>query len=191
MKIGLFFGTFNPIHVGHLIIGNYMVEITDIDQVWFVVSPQNPLKQNKHILHESERLNLVSLAIEGNPKLMASDIEFDMPRPSFTIDTLDTLSAQHPDNEFVLIMGSDNLSLLPEWKEYKKLLEQYQLYVYKRQGYKNDTLSKHANVKTFDVLLLQISSSYIRKALKEGRSVKFFLPDQVYEHIRKTGMYTG
>ena len=191
MKIGLFFGTFNPIHVGHLIIGTYMVEITDIDQVWFVVSPQNPLKRNKQILHESERLNLVNLAIDGNQKLMVSDIEFDMPRPSFTIDTLDNLSIQHPDNEFVLIMGSDNLSLLPEWKDYKKLLDKYQLYVYKRQGYKNDKLSEHKNVKSFDVLLLQISSSYIRKALKEGRSVKFFLPDKVYEFIRKTGMYKG
>ncbi len=189
MKVGLFFGTFNPIHVGHLIIANYMAEITDLQQVWFVISPQNPLKQKKHILDEHARLDLVNLAIEGNDKLKATNVEFDMPLPSYTINTLNKLSELHPDHEFVLIMGSDNLSQLPEWRDYKKILDQYQVYVYKRQGYKNHPLLKDPNVKSFDVLLLQISSSYIRKALKERRTVKFFLPDRVYEHIRKKSLY--
>lgn len=189
MKVGLFFGTFNPIHVGHLIIANYMAEITDLDQVWFVISPQNPLKKKKHILDEHARLELINLAIEGNDQLRVSDVEFDMSRPSYSIDTLGKLSELHPDHEFVLIMGSDNLSQLPEWRDYKKILDQYQVYVYKRQGYKNHPLLKDPNVKSFNVLLLQISSSYIRRALKEGRTVKFFLPDRVYEHIQKKGHY--
>ena len=141
MKIGLFFGTFNPIHIGHLIIANYMTEMTDIEQVWFVVSPQNPLKQKKHILDEHQRLDLVKLAIEGNNKLEVSDIEFDMPRPSYTIDTLDNLSKTYPDHKFVVIMGSDNLSQLPEWRDYKLILDSV-IHVWKLKTLKERTLDK-------------------------------------------------
>ena len=134
MKVGLFFGSFNPIHTGHLIIANVMIESTDIQKVWFVVSPQNPLKKSKSLLHEFDRLDMVRAAAYDNYNLDVSDVEFNLPRPSYTIDTLVYLSEKHPDNEFVLIIGEDNLKSFPKWKNFESILKNYSLYVYPRRG---------------------------------------------------------
>src|SRR6185436_15729441 len=136
MKVGLFFGTFNPIHVGHMIIASYMAEFTDLEQVWLIVSPQNPLKQNQILLHDYHRLALARLAVENHRKLKVSNVEFSLPKPSYTIDTLTHLSEKYRDNEFVLIVGTDNLESFRQWKDYERILDQYSLYVYPRHNFK-------------------------------------------------------
>ncbi|MCH8330213.1 MAG: nicotinate-nucleotide adenylyltransferase [Bacteroidetes bacterium] len=188
MRIGLFFGTYNPVHTGHLIIANYMVEYTDIDQLWFIISPHNPLKDKKTLLNKKQRLYMVNVAVEDNYKLLTSRVEFDLPQPSYTIDTLTYLKEQHPDHSFVLIMGSDNLETLPRWKNYEVLLDNYDIYVYNRAGSDN-ALKDHSHVKFFDVHLINISASYLRNAIKEGRSVRYLIPDKALQYIEDLGLY--
>jgi nicotinate-nucleotide adenylyltransferase len=181
MKIGLFFGSFNPIHIGHQIIANVMVDQTDLDEVWFVVSPQNPFKSPRSLIHEQDRLKMVELAIDDHYRFKASDVEFHMPRPSYTIDTLTYLSEKYPTHAFKLIIGGDNLNHFHKWKNSDQILEQYGLYVYPRPG-KNKIL-EHPNVRYVDAPMIDVSATFIRKSLKEGFSVKYLLHPKVEEYI--------
>jgi nicotinate-nucleotide adenylyltransferase len=187
MKVGLFFGTFNPIHVGHLIIANYFAEFTDLEKIWFVVSPHNPLKDKKDLLNQYDRLHLVKLAIEDDTRFRASDIEFQLPQPSYTIDTLTYLKEKHPDYQFVLLMGSDNLVSLHKWKNYQALLDNYQIYVYKREA--ATAASTYSSVKVFDVPLLDVSASFIRECIREKKSVRYLLPEAVYNYLSEMNYY--
>ncbi len=189
MKIGLYFGSFNPVHVGHMIIANFMATQTDLDQVWMVVSPQNPLKDKKTLAKERTRFNLVALAISDNLKIKASDIEFKLPKPSFTIDTLTYLKEKKESNEYVLIMGSDNLETLHKWKNYEKLISDYNIYIYKRPGYENPSFTDHPNILFFEAPLMNISSTYIRECMKNNKSIRYLVPDAVYEYLLNTKMY--
>lgn len=189
MKIGLFFGSFNPIHVGHLVIANYMATQTDLKQVWMLVSPQNPLKKKSSLAKDYDRLHLVQIAIEDNPSLKASDIEFKLPKPSYTIDTLTYLSEKYPDKEFVLIMGGDNLASLHKWKNYEVLLRDYQIYVYQRPAYDLGELQTHPNVQIFDAPQMNISASYIRKCIQNKQSIQYLVSEKVYEYLEGSSMY--
>ena len=189
MKVGLFFGSFNPVHVGHLIIANYMATQTDLDKVWMVVSPQNPLKQKASLAKDYARLNLVRRALDDNDKVEASDIEFGLPKPSYTIDTLTYLREKYPKHEFALIMGGDNIATLHKWKNYEQILENYQIYVYQRPGYELNELATHPHVHVYEAALMHISATYIRKCLREGKSIKYLVTDPVIEEIMASHLY--
>lgn len=188
-KVGLFFGSFNPIHVGHLIIANTMAYQTDLDEVWFIVSPQNPFKKNKGLLHEFDRLTMVEKAISANFKLKASDIEFQLPRPSFTIDTLTVLAEKYPHHQFVLLMGEDNLVQFQQWKNYEQILEYYRLYVYPRPQTPEHPFRDHPSIRFIPAPLLDISATYIRKCIQEGHPIQYLVPDEVAEYIRWKKFY--
>jgi nicotinate-nucleotide adenylyltransferase len=188
-KIGLFFGSFNPIHLGHLIIANVMAENTDLNRVWLVVSPQNPLKPSKGLLHEFDRYDMVKAAIADNYKLEASDIEFNLPKPSYTIHTLAHLTEKHPTKEFKLILGEDNLENFTKWKNYQEILDQFGLYVYPRPGVTNTELSRHANVKMVEAPLLDISATYIRNCIKDNKSIRYLVPEPVENMIKTKNFY--
>ncbi len=192
MKTGLFFGTFNPIHIGHLIIADYMAHFTDLDRVLMVVSPHNPLKSKKSLAGDHDRLFLVKLAIESNPSLEASDIEFSMPRPSYTADTLAYLSERYTHDEFTLIMGEDNLRSLHKWKNYRHILDNHRIYVYPRVGSQSTAkdIAGHQNIRYFgNMPILYLSATEIRDRIKNGRSVRYLLPDSVIDEIERAGMY--
>lgn len=189
MRIGLFFGSFNPVHVGHMIIANYMVTHTEMDKLWMVVSPQNPFKEKKSLANNYDRLHLLQLALDNNSMITASDIEFSLPVPSYTIDTLTYLHEKYPDHEYVLIMGGDNLYSLHKWKNYELLLERYQIYVYTRPTHEIPDIAEHPNVHLFDAPLLDISSSYIRNEIAEARSIRYLVPDRVYEYLMANTLY--
>jgi nicotinate-nucleotide adenylyltransferase len=189
MKIGLFFGSFNPVHIGHLIIANTMATTTDLEQVWFVVSPQNPFKKNKSLLHEFDRIDLVERAIADNSKLKATDIEFSMPRPSFTIDTLIRLQEKYPQHAFKLIIGGDNLAQFPNWKNHGQILEYFGLYVYPRPNSEPSPMEQHPNVRFVQAPLLDISATFIRDSLKHNRSIRYLVPDVVGEIIERKKFY--
>ncbi len=190
MKIGLFFGSFNPVHIGHLALANYFVEFSDIDKIWFVVSPQNPLKDRKTLLADHHRFYMLNLALEDYPqKYYASNIEFSMPKPSYTIDTLTYLSDKYPDFEFVLIMGADNLITLHKWKNYAELIKKYKIYVYPRPEIDLKDFKTEADYKLFDAPLIEISSSFIRNAIAGKKKIQFFLPPKVFEYIDKMCFY--
>jgi nicotinate-nucleotide adenylyltransferase len=188
-RIGLFFGSFNPVHTGHMIIANFMATQTDLDEVWLVVSPQNPLKEKKSLARDYDRLHLVQLAIGDNTQLRASKIEFDLPKPSYTIDTLTYLREKQPQHEWVLIMGGDNLATLHKWKNYEIILRDYSIYVYQRPQYDLGELMNHPRVTIWKAPLMQISASYIRKTIKAGKSIQYLVPDTVYEYIESSGIY--
>ena len=194
-KVGLFFGSFNPIHVGHLVIANHIAETKMIDEVWFVVSPQNPFKEKKSLLQDYHRLRLVNEAIDENPKLKSSDIEFSLSKPSYTIDTLAFISEKHPDCEFSLIMGEDNIKSFHKWKNHEVILKNYKIIVYPRIGIDDKTTTKseilnHKNV-TFltDTPVMKVSASFIRKAIKEGESVEYLLTDKVWKYVKEMSFY--
>jgi len=188
-NIGLFFGSFNPVHVGHMIIANYMVEHSDLDQIWMVVSPQNPHKQKKSLASEYDRLHLVKLAIGDIPHIKASNVEFKLPQPSYTIDTLTHLTERHPDHEFSLIMGGDNLGSFHKWKNYELILERHHIYVYRRPTYELGELATHEKVSILDAPLLQISASYIRAQIAESKSIKYLVTDTVYDYLKESTLY--
>jgi len=188
MNIGLYFGSYNPIHIGHLIIGSHVANHTDIQQVWFVVSPQNPLKPSSVLLNEYHRLHLVQLALGDDPQLKASDVEFKLPRPSYTIDTLTYLNEKYPQHQFSIIMGSDSFQNLPRWKNFDLLLKNYSFIIYRRPGFEI-TESYAAKVQILDAPLLEISATAIRQYIKAGKSVRYLLTDAVREEIEKTGYY--
>lgn len=189
MNIGLFFGSFNPIHIGHLFIANHMAHYTDLDEVWFVVSPQNPFKETKSLLPEYDRLHLVNIAIEDNPKLRVKDIEFYLPKPSYTIDTLTYLEEKYPEYKFSLIMGADNLPTVPKWKNGNLLLKNYDIYVYQRPGIPIDKEAYPKNVKIQETPQIYLSASYIRKQIKHGGSIKYLVPEVVEQYIFDSGWY--
>jgi nicotinate-nucleotide adenylyltransferase len=189
MKIGLFFGSFNPIHIGHLIIANYMATQTDLDRVWLVVSPQNPLKPKKTLARDHDRLHLVRLGIGENTRLKASDVEFGLPQPSYTIDTLAFLKEKYPEHQFVLIMGADNLGSLKLWKNYEQILADYDLYVYKRPAYELGEFADHPRVRIFETPPLDISATYIRDCIKAGKSIRYLVPEAVWEYLESGSMY--
>ncbi|WP_181304590.1 nicotinate (nicotinamide) nucleotide adenylyltransferase [Rufibacter sp. XAAS-G3-1] len=191
MRVGLLFGSFNPIHVGHLILANYMAANTTLDTVWLVVSPQNPFKPSSSLLHEFDRLHMVRLAIADNADLGVTDIEFRMPKPSYTIDTLTYLTGRYPTYQFVLIMGEDNLATLPKWKNYEQILEQYEVLVYPRPGSGKipDAVKEHPKITVVPAPLLDISATFIRKCLKEGKSTRYLLSEPVAEYIQAKKLY--
>ncbi|MTI30263.1 nicotinate (nicotinamide) nucleotide adenylyltransferase [Xanthovirga aplysinae] len=190
MNIGLFFGSFNPIHLGHLMIAQAMLDNTEIEQVWFIVSPQNPFKKSKALLHEFDRLEMVELAIGDNFNFRASDLEFHMPRPSYTVDTLTYLSEKFPQHQFKLIIGEDNLKSFPKWKNAEKILELYELYVYPRpNAVASIELKNHPHVKMVDAPMVDISATFIRRAIQEGKSVNYLVPEKVAEHIYARKLY--
>ncbi|HLL41598.1 MAG TPA: nicotinate (nicotinamide) nucleotide adenylyltransferase [Segetibacter sp.] len=188
MRIGLYFGSFNPIHLGHLIIANYIVENWDIKQVWFVVSPQNPLKKSSSLLNEYHRLYLVQIAIEGNSKFRYSDIEFKLPRPSYTIDTLTYLHEKYNSHEFIIIIGSDSLKNISKWKNSEELLKRFSFCVYQRPGFEVEDETR-ANIHLLKAPLLEISSTHIRNTIQTGKSIKYLVPDNVLEEIERNGYY--
>jgi nicotinate-nucleotide adenylyltransferase len=189
LKIGLFFGSFNPVHTGHMIIANFMVQSTDLEQVWLVVSPQNPFKPASSLASDYDRLHWVQLAIGENTKLKASNIEFSLPKPSYTIDTLTYLAEKFPEHEFVLIMGGDNLASLPKWKNYDQILRRYRIYLYKRPRYELGPLEQHASIRLVEAPLLDLSASYIRQCLQQGLSIQYLVPDKVYEALAGKNFY--
>lgn len=190
IKVGLYFGSYNPIHIGHLAIANYMVEFTDINQLWFVVSPQNPFKKKANLLDDYHRLELVHRAVEGDDRLRASNIEFGLPKPSYTVDTLAYLKDHHPNYEFVILMGSDNLENLHKWKNYETIIENYGIIVYPRPGFDETNVQVHKNIAVIeDAPLMEISSSFIRKAIRQGKDIRHFLPQKVWQYIDEMNFY--
>ena len=188
MKIGLFFGSFNPIHIGHKVIASYLVDFTDLDKVMFVVSPQNPLKQKISLLDQYHRLQIIRSEIEDNSKLEVSDIEFDMPKPSYTIDTLVRLKEKYAENDYSIIMGSDNLRNFHKWKNYEQILEDYSIYVYPRPGY--DISGSHKNIHVIEgVPQMEISSSFIRKSIKEGKDISYLMPEKAWIYTDEMNFY--
>lgn len=188
MKIGLYFGSFNPVHVGHLIIANHILNTTNTDKLWFIVSPQNPLKQTNTLLNEYHRLHLINLAIGDDSRLKASDIEFKLPKPSYTIDTLTYLSEKYPQHEFSIIMGSDSFQNITKWKNHKLLLAKYEILIYNRPGFEIFT-SSHKHILLAETPVLEISATHIRNLIKEKKSFRFLVPDLVREEIELNGYY--
>lgn len=188
-KIGLFFGSFNPVHVGHLIIANHMVTHSDLDMVWMVISPHNPHKKKSSLANDYDRLHLVNLAIGNNDKIKASKIEFNLPQPSYTIDTLTYLKEKHPEYNFVLIMGGDNLGTFHKWKNYEMILKHYEIMVYKRPSYELGELKDHPSINIVEAPLLEISASFIRKCIKEKKSIQYLVSKDVFEYISGSNMY--
>lgn len=193
MKIGLYFGTFNPIHVGHLIIANYMADHTDLDKIWFVVTPKNPFKQKDSLLEDYHRMALVREAIDDNPNLQASDIEFSLPKPSYTTVTLTHLREKYPDHAFGLIMGEDNLRTFHKWKNHEEIISHHQLYVYPRvdpsQPIKDYPMQNHPAVTYCEAPVMNLSASFIRKCIKEGKEVRYMLTEPVHRYVKEMHFY--
>lgn len=187
--IGLFFGSFNPIHTGHLIIANYMANHTDLDEVWMVISPHNPLKRKDSLINMYDRLEMVNLALEQAENIRSSTVEFSLPQPSYTIDTLAYLQEKHPEKRFVLIMGSDNLVTLHKWKNAEVLLRDYHIYVYPRPGFSPEEWKGHPSITITTTPLMEFSSTFIRKAVKAGKNIRYFVPDNVLQFIDSKGLY--
>ncbi len=188
-KVGLFFGSFNPIHNGHLMIANYMLEFTNLEQIWFVISPQNPFKEKASLLPDYHRFALLNEAVSTAPNYRVSNIEFKMPKPSYTIDTLAFLKDKYPNRDFSIIIGGDNLKSLPKWKNYEQILAQFSVYVYSRPDFKLGELENHKKVTIVNAPLMEISSSFIRKSIKAGKNVRFFMPERAYNYLSEMHFY--
>lgn len=186
---GLYFGSFNPIHIGHLAIANYFVEYANLAELWFVVSPQNPLKKKSSLLADYHRLEIVNRAIENYPKFKASNIEFNLPQPSYTTDTLAYLDEKYPEREFALIMGEDNLSSLHKWKNFELLLEKRKILVYPRPNCKKNDYHQHSNVTLLNAPQIEVSSSFIRTAIKENKDIRYFLHDSTWKYVDEMNFY--
>ncbi len=187
-KTGLFFGSFNPIHIGHLAIANYIVEFTDLDNIWFVVSPHNPLKPKKSLLADNHRYYMVNLAVEDDHRFKVSNIEFHLPQPSYTVNTLAYLKEKYPGIEFSLIMGADNILTINKWRNYEYILNNYRIFVYPRPDYDLKNID-YPNVEIVNAPIMQISASFIRKAIKEGKDVRYFLLPKVWNYIDEMNFY--
>ncbi|MDP4262471.1 MAG: nicotinate (nicotinamide) nucleotide adenylyltransferase [Bacteroidota bacterium] len=188
MEIGLFFGSFNPIHTGHLIIANHILNFTSLKKVWFIVSPQNPFKKNGTLLNEYNRLHLLKLATEDDNRIKVSDIEFKLPKPSYTSVTLIHLEENYPGNQFSIIMGSDSFQNLHKWKNYESIIKNYPFYIYKRDGFDVEN-TINARITMVDAPLLQISATAIRQLIKENKSIRYLVPDKTREEIEAGGYY--
>ena len=191
-KVGLFFGSFNPVHIGHLILANYILENSDMDELWFVVSPQNPFKEKKSLLKDSNRLEMVNLAVKNYPKMRASNVEFSLPVPSYTIDTLTYLKEKYPENSFSIIMGEDNLDGLHKWKNSEQLINNHQIIVYPRifQGEKKDSeYLQHHNISIVNAPVIELSATKIRTMIKDGKNVRPMLPPEVFEYLDGSSFY--
>lgn len=189
MKIGLLFGSFNPVHIGHLIIASYMANFTELDKVWLVVTPQNPFKKYGSLINTYDRLEMARLATDNADNIEVSDIELNLPQPSYTNDTLTHLKEKYPQHEFSLIMGSDNLASLHKWKNYKLILRDHHIYVYPRPGYENADLASHDSVTITMTPLMEISATFIRQSIAQKKSVQYFVPDAVLEFIDSKNLY--
>lgn len=188
-RTALFFGSFNPIHVGHLIIANTMLQHEGIDEVWIVVSPQNPLKERSTLLADHHRLQMVQRAIDDNYRLRVCDIEMYLPIPSYTVVTLAALGEKYPDREFSLIMGGDNLATFDRWRNYQHIIENHKIYVYPRPGYEHPSLASHPNVTIVDVPMMDISSSFIRRQIAARKDVRYLLTEPVYQYLTEMHFY--
>ena len=189
MNVGLFFGSFNPVHIGHQIIAQYFTEFTDLDQVWIMVSLQNPMKDESSLILAYDRLEMCNLAFEGHDSIQVKDIEIHLPKPSYTIDTLAYVKEKYPQHVFSLIMGEDNLASLPKWKNYEIILRDHLIYVYPRVNESFSELSKHSQVILTKTPIMELSSSFIRNAISEGKSVLYFLDKKVINFIEAKGLY--
>lgn len=189
MHVGLFFGSFNPVHIGHLALANYMLSFTDMQQVWFVISPHNPLKNKAGLLHQNDRLYLVNLALDFHPKLKASNIEFELSQPSYTINTLAHLKEKFPEYVFSLIMGQDNLQTFDKWKNYEEILKRHHIYVYPRVKSEPSEFHNHKKVHLTEAPIMEISSTFIRKAIKDKKNVQYFMHPKVWEYIDEMNFY--
>lgn len=191
MKIGLYFGSFNPIHIGHLIIANQLVENSDLDQIWFVVTPHNPFKKKSTLLDNYQRLEMVYLATKDYDTLKESDIEFNLPQPNYTVNTLVHLTEKYPKHDFALIMGEDNLKSFHKWKNYQTILEYHSIYVYPRisEGKVDTQFNNHPKITRVDAPIIELSSTMVRKAIKEGKNVKPLLPEHVWAYLDEMNFY--
>jgi len=191
MKVGLYFGSFNPIHIGHLVIANHMVEFSNLDQVWFVVTPHNPFKNKSSLLDDYQRLEMVYLATKDYTKLKPSDIEFKLPQPNYTVNTLAYLQEKYPDLEFALIMGEDNLKSFHKWKNYEVILENHHIYVYPRisEDKVKTPFDGHKKIHLIDAPIMELSSTFIRKAIKAGKNVKPMLPEHTWNYLDEMNFY--
>lgn len=187
-NIGLFFGSFNPIHIGHMVIANYMVEFTDITQIWFVISPHNPFKKKASLLANNHRYYMANLATEDEARFMVSNIEFSLPQPSYTINTLTYLKEQYPTHKFSIIMGADNFLTFHKWKNAEEILNRYSIYIYPRPNI-HPTITTNINISFVDAPIMEISASFIRRAIKQRKDVKYFLPAKVYQYIDDMNFY--
>jgi len=188
MNIGLYFGSFNPIHIGHLIIVNHVLNETSINKIWFIVSPQNPFKESKTLLNEFDRLHLVRLATQDDNRIKCSDIEFNLPKPSYTSNTLTFLAEKYPEHQFSLIMGSDSYQNLDKWKNYETIINNYPVYVYQREGHEiKKTFDKEAVI--LNAPIIQISASQIREHIKSAKSIRYLVPEIVREEIESRKFY--
>jgi len=183
MITGIFSGSFNPIHIGHLALANWICEFGDVDEIWFLVSPQNPLKKESELIDEKIRFQMVESAIAGYPKFKASDFEFSLPRPSYTINTLRALQKNFPDRTFHLIMGADSWAGISGWKEYQSIISEYPILIYPRKGTEIEIPEKYANIKKMESPIIEISSTFIRESVKNGKDVRYFLPESIHEKI--------
>ncbi len=191
MKIGLYFGTFNPIHVGHLTIANYMAEFSDLDEIWMVVTPHNPHKNKNSLLDNHHRIAMVDIAVEKYPKIKSSKIEFNLPQPNYTVNTLAVLEEKYPENSFCLIMGEDNLKSLHKWKNYEVILERFEIYVYPRisDGVIASKFDGHNKITKVPAPIMEISSTFIRKSIKEAKNIKPMLPENVWDYLDQMNFY--
>lgn len=191
MKIGLYFGSFNPIHIGHLIIANHMVEHSDLDKIWFVVTPHNPHKKKTTLLEDNHRLSMVDIALEDYPKVKSSKIEFDLPQPSYTVNTLAHISEKYPKDDFCLIMGEDNLKSFHKWKNYDTILENHHIYVYPRisKGSVETQFDNHKKIHKVDAPIVEISSTMIRKGIKEQQNIRPLVSQNVWQYIDEMNFY--
>ena len=191
MKIGLYFGTFNPIHVGHLIIANHLAEYSDLEQIWMVVTPHNPLKQKNTLLDDYQRLHLVRLATEEYDKIKPSDIEFKLPKPNYTVNTLAHLLEKYPQHEFSLIMGEDNLKSFHKWKNYEYILQNHEIYIYPRvsEGDDNSEFVNHPRIHKIDAPIVEISATFIRENIKNKKNIRPLLPHNVWEYVDHNNFY--
>jgi nicotinate-nucleotide adenylyltransferase len=189
MKIGLFFGSFNPIHIGHLAMANYFIEFSDLDRIWMVVSPQNPFKSKNDLLPENYRYQMVEKSLTDDQEIVASDIEFKLPQPSYTIDTLNYLTTTYNNHEFVLIIGSDNLKYFHKWRNHEELINNYEIYVYPRLGYEPNQYLDNYPLNLVNAPFIEISSSFVRNAIANGKDVRYFVPQEAYRFIKEMHLY--